>query len=79
MKEILKPPHQAPRNLPPLRPSILAEKTGEWFDKSHPSPFMSLAYSVLPEKRDKIPASHPRRRTGRLQTVTEKPNRATTR
>jgi carbamoyltransferase len=58
----------------PFAPSILAEKTGEWFDKSHPSPFMSLAYSVLPEKRDKIPAPTHVDGTGRLQTVTREAN-----
>jgi len=58
----------------PFAPSILAEKTGQWFDKSHPSPFMSLAYSVLPEKRDAIPAPTHVDGTGRLQTVTREAN-----
>jgi len=58
----------------PFAPSILAEKTGEWFEKSHPSPFMTLAYSVRPEKRDKIPAPTHVDGTGRLQTVTREAN-----
>src|SRR5258708_24331748 len=40
----------------PFAPSILAEATGGWFAKSHPSPFMTLAYAVRPEKRGLIPA-----------------------
>jgi len=58
----------------PFAPSILAEKTGEWFERSHPSPFMTLAYSVRPEKRDKIPAPTHVDGTGRLQTVTQEAN-----
>jgi carbamoyltransferase len=58
----------------PFAPSILAEKTGEWFAKSYPSPFMTLAYSVKPDKRDKIPAPTHVDGTGRLQTVTREAN-----
>jgi carbamoyltransferase len=58
----------------PFAPSILAEATGQYFEKSHPSPFMSLAYSVRPEKRDKIPAPTHVDGTGRLQTVTREAN-----
>src|SRR5260370_15170036 len=39
----------------PFAPSILAEATGEWFAKWHPSPFMTLAYAVRPEKRGPVP------------------------
>jgi carbamoyltransferase len=58
----------------PFAPSILAEKTGEWFAKSYPSPFMTLAYSVQQDKRDKIPAPTHVDGTGRLQTVTRDAN-----
>ena len=58
----------------PFAPSILAEKTGEWFTKSHPSPFMNLAYSVHADKRDKIPAPTHVDGTGRLQTVSREAN-----
>src|SRR6267142_534284 len=74
MKEILNRRIKHREIFRPFAPSILAEKTGEWFDKSHPSPFMSLAYSVLPEKRDKIPAPTHVDGTGRLQTVTREAN-----
>ena len=58
----------------PFAPSILAESTGEWFDKSHPSPFMTMAYAVRPEKREQIPAPTHVDGTGRLQTVTREAN-----
>jgi len=58
----------------PFAPSILAEKTGEWFEKSYPSPFMTLAYSVRADKREKIPAPTHVDGTGRLQTVTKEAN-----
>jgi carbamoyltransferase len=74
MKEILNSRIKHREIFRPFAPSILAEKTGEWFDKSHPSPFMTLAYSVLPEKRDKIPAPTHVDGTGRLQTVTAEAN-----
>jgi carbamoyltransferase len=70
MKEILNERIKHREIFRPFAPSILAEKTGEWFEKSHPSPFMALAYSVRPEKRDKIPAPTHVDGTGRLQTVT---------
>jgi len=58
----------------PFAPSILAEATGEWFEKSYPSPFMTLAYAVQPEKRELIPAPTHVDGTGRLQTVTREAN-----
>jgi len=58
----------------PFAPSILAEHSNEWFEKSHPSPFMTLAYAVKREKRNKIPAPTHVDGTGRLQTVTREAN-----
>jgi carbamoyltransferase len=74
MKEILNRRIKHREIFRPFAPSILAEKTGEWFEKSHPSPFMTLAYSVRPEKRDRIPAPTHVDGTGRLQTVTREAN-----
>jgi carbamoyltransferase len=74
MKEILNQRIKHREIFRPFAPSILAEKTGEWFEKSHPSPFMTLAYSVRPEKRAKIPAPTHVDGTGRLQTVTSQSN-----
>jgi len=58
----------------PFAPSILAEATGEWFEKSYASPFMTLAYAVRPEKRAQIPAPTHVDGTCRLQTVTREAN-----
>jgi carbamoyltransferase len=74
MKEILNRRIKHREIFRPFAPSILAEKTGEWFEKSHPSPFMTLAYAVRPEKRDKIPAPTHVDGTGRLQTVSRESN-----
>jgi carbamoyltransferase len=74
MKEILNQRIKHREIFRPFAPSILAESTGTWFEKSHPSPFMTLAYSVRPEKREKIPAPTHVDGTGRLQTVTREAN-----
>jgi len=74
MKEILNRRIKHREIFRPFAPSIQAEKTGEWFEKSHPSPFMTLAYPVRTEKRDKIPAPTHIDGTGRLQTVTREAN-----
>jgi carbamoyltransferase len=74
MKEILNRRIKHREIFRPFAPSILAEATGEWFEKSHPSPFMTLAYAVRPEKRGLIPAPTHVDGTGRLQTVTHEAN-----
>jgi carbamoyltransferase len=74
MKEILNQRIKHREIFRPFAPSILAESTATWFEKSHPSPFMTLAYSVRPEKREKIPAPTHVDGTGRLQTVTHEAN-----
>jgi len=58
----------------PFAPSILEEATGEYFEKTYPSPFMALAYAVRPEKRKEIPAPTHVDGTGRLQTVSRTVN-----
>jgi carbamoyltransferase len=75
MKEILNQRIKHREIFRPFAPSILAEATGEWFEKSHPSPFMTLAYAVRSEKRALIPAPTHVDGTGRLQTVTKEANR----
>jgi carbamoyltransferase len=74
MKEILNRRIKHREIFRPFAPSILAEKTAAWFEKSHPSPFMTLAYAVRPEMREKIPAPTHIDGTGRLQTVTRDAN-----
>ena len=74
MKEILNRRIKHREVFRPFAPSILGEATSDYFEKSHPSPFMTLAYSVRPEKREKIPAPTHVDGTGRLQTVTRQAN-----
>ena len=58
----------------PFAPSILEEATGEYFEQSHPSPFMLMTYKVRQEKRALIPAPTHVDGTGRLQTVNAEQN-----
>jgi carbamoyltransferase len=74
MKEILNRRIKHREIFRPFAPSILAEATADYFEKSHQSPFMTLAYPVRPEKREKIPAPTHVDGTGRLQTVTREAN-----
>ncbi len=53
----------------PFAPSIIEEATGDFFEKTHPSPFMTFAYPVHPERRKDIPAATHVDGTARLQTV----------
>lgn len=70
MKEILNARIKHREMFRPFAPSILAEHTGDYFANSFPSPFMTQAYAVRPEKREEIPAPTHVDGTGRLQTVT---------
>jgi carbamoyltransferase len=74
MKDILNARIKHREMFRPFAPSVLAEATGEYFEKSYPSPFMTQAYSVRPEKRAAIPAPTHVDGTGRLQTVTQEAN-----
>ena len=74
MKDILNQRIKHREPFRPFAPSILEEATGEYFERSHPSPFMNLAYAVRPEKRAMIPAPTHVDGTGRLQTVSRQTN-----
>ena len=74
MKDILNARIKHREMFRPFAPSVLAEATGEYFEKSYPSPFMTQTYSVRPEKRAAIPAPTHVDGTGRLQTVTREAN-----
>jgi carbamoyltransferase len=58
----------------PFAPSILEEAVGEFFEQSHPSPFMTFAYPVRREKRSVIPAPTHVDGTARLQSVSRAAN-----
>lgn len=74
MKDILNKRIKHREPFRPFAPSILEEKTAEYFKQSHPSPFMHFTYKVRPEKRNIIPASTHVDSTARLQTVSKKEN-----
>jgi carbamoyltransferase len=74
MKDVLNARIKHREMFRPFAPSILAEATGDYFEKSYPSPFMAQAYSVRTEKRSVIPAPTHVDGTGRLQTVTQAAN-----
>lgn len=74
MKEILNRRIKHREPFRPFAPSILEEATDEFFERSYPSPFMTLAHSVRPEKRSSIPAPTHVDGTGRLQTVSRQAN-----
>src|SRR5215475_12532831 len=56
MKEILNARIKHREMFRPFAPSILAERTGEFFVQSQPSPFMTFAYAVRPEHRGSLAA-----------------------
>ncbi|MGB9068195.1 MAG: carbamoyltransferase C-terminal domain-containing protein [Candidatus Acidiferrales bacterium] len=58
----------------PFAPSIIEEAVGEFFEQTHPSPFMTFAYPVRHEKRSVIPAPTHVDGTARLQTVSRSAN-----
>jgi carbamoyltransferase len=74
MKEILNARIKHREMFRPFAPSILEEAVGEYFERSEPSPFMTFAYAVRPEKRSTIPAPTHVDGTGRLQTVSRAAN-----
>jgi carbamoyltransferase len=69
MKDILNARIKYREPFRPFCPSILAERTGDWFETDYPSPFMVVAYKIKPAQRERIPAVTHGDGTGRLQTV----------
>ncbi len=74
MKDVLNQRIKHREMFRPFAPSILEEATGDYFERTHPSPFMTFAYSVRPEKRAAIPAPTHVDGTARLQTVSRRTN-----
>jgi carbamoyltransferase len=58
----------------PFAPTILLEKVGDYFEQTHPSPFMNSVYKTRPEVRDALCAINHIDNTGRLQTVSRSQN-----
>jgi carbamoyltransferase len=74
MKDILNARIKRREPFRPFAPSILLEKTSEYFEKDYPDPFMVKVYPVRPEKRSVIPAVTHVDGSGRLQTVRKEDN-----
>lgn len=74
MKDILNSRIKYREPFRPFCPSILAERTSDFFEIDYPSPFMVMAYKIREEKRDQIPAVTHGDGTGRLQTVEKEVN-----
>jgi len=58
----------------PFAPSILLEAVGDYFEETHPDPFMMKVYPIKKDRQSIIPAVTHVDGTGRLQTVTEQEN-----
>ena len=58
----------------PFAPSILEERTSDYFEQSHPSPTMLMVYQVRPERRAEIPAVTHVDGSSRVQTVSREVN-----
>ncbi len=69
MKDVLNARIKHREPFRPFAPSILAERTGEWYEQDYPSPFMVLVYKTASDKRDKVPAVNHVDDTGRVQSV----------
>ena len=74
MKDLLNARVKFRESFRPFAPSVLEEKTGEWFSSGYPSPYMILVYDVLPEKRALVPAITHVDGTGRVQSISRRHN-----
>ena len=74
MKDVLNLKIKRRESFRPFAPSILEERTGEWFTLGYPDPFMVKVYPIRPEKRPLVPAVTHVDGTGRLQTVSRRAN-----
>jgi len=74
MKELLNRKIKRRESFRPFAPSILEERTGDWFTLDYPDPFMVKVYPLRPEKREQVPAVTHADGTGRLQTVSQRAN-----
>jgi carbamoyltransferase len=69
MKDVLNARIKHREPFRPFAPSILAERTGEWYEQDYPSPFMVLVYKTASDKRQMLAAVNHVDDTGRLQSV----------
>jgi carbamoyltransferase len=74
MKEILNERIKKREPFRPFAPSILEERTADYFEQDHPAPTMLMVYQVRTERRAEIPAVTHVDGSGRLQTVSREVN-----
>jgi len=74
MKEILNERIKKREPFRPFAPSILEERTADYFEQDHTAPTMLMVYQVRPERRSEIPAVTHVDGSGRLQTVSREVN-----
>ncbi|MCL4731724.1 MAG: carbamoyltransferase, partial [Planctomycetes bacterium] len=58
----------------PFAPAILEECLGDYFESTHPSPFMLMVYRTRPQRRAELAAVDHVDHTGRVQTVSRDTN-----
>jgi carbamoyltransferase len=74
MKDVLNARIKRREPFRPFAPSILEDRSGDYFEESYPVPYMLQVYKIRPEKRAEIPAVTHVDGTGRLQTVSKSSN-----
>jgi carbamoyltransferase len=74
MKDVLNDRIKKREPFRPFAPSILEERTGDYFEQTHPAPAMLMVYQVRAERRSEIPAVTHVDGSGRLQTVSREVN-----
>ncbi|MFN8625539.1 MAG: carbamoyltransferase C-terminal domain-containing protein [Candidatus Binatia bacterium] len=74
MKDILNERIKRREAFRPFAPSILEDRTADYFEESYPTPYMTQVYDIKPARRAEIPAVTHVDGTGRLQTVSRRNN-----
>ncbi|MHC4840382.1 MAG: carbamoyltransferase family protein [Planctomycetota bacterium] len=74
MKEILNARIKHREPFRPFAPSIKVDRLGEYFDATHPAPFMLMVYGTREDKRTELCAVDHVDHTGRVQTVSQEQN-----
>lgn len=72
MKELLNSRIKHREPFRPFAPSILEERLSDYFESSHPSPFMLMVYRTRAVKRAELSAVNHVDNTGRVQTVNKR-------
>ncbi len=74
MKDILNARIKHREEFRPFAPTVLVERVGEIFERSHPSPFMMHVYNIKPGWRERLSAVNHVDDTGRLQSLAREEN-----